>query len=566
MGGDGREMVRRTAKARLAGLLFVLALLIIGCASAASEPTAPVRLEGTVTRIAVPATAPGQPEPTTAPAGQATQTAGPPAESLPHPESPQVPAGALPPPTLFDLSWDDPAPFEAGLIAEEAAALELLAAATVYHLDLALSPDLHSVAARQELRYTNREELALDEIYLHLFPNLLGGWVRITDLAANGAPAPFRLLSSGALLALPLDRPLAPGEQIVVQMGFEVGVPAEPGSNYGVLAVVDEVLALAHFYPQVAVFDHQGWNIDPPPPNADPTHADAAFYLVRIHAPLEQTIVTSGVEITREESGDSQILTVAAGPARDFYIASSARYHVTSRQIGPVTLNSYGFPEFTQHNRQVLDVAAAALESLSRQIGPYAYTELDIVPTFNLAFGVEYPGVAVLNARLYDPDATINNNPTELHFESTIAHEIGHQWFYNVVGNDQLDEPWLDESLTQYVTYLYYLDVRGQAAAETFRRSFFSRWDRVNRDAIPIGLPAGEYGALTYGSIVYGRGPLFFEALSETMGDETFLAFLRDYYQRFKWEIATGRALKELAERHCACDLSLLFAEWVGEP
>jgi aminopeptidase N len=173
----------------------------------------------------------------------------------------------------------------------------------------------------------------------------------------------------------------------------------------------------------------------------------------------------------------------------------------------------------------------------------------------------------VLNARLYDPDQTISGSPTGIFFESTIAHEAGHQWFYNLVGNDQLDEPWLDEALTQYVTYLYYRDVYGPSAADSFRQSFLSRWDRVDRAEIPIGLPAVDYyGGPTYGAIVYGRGPLFFEALAEEMGPQAFETFLKDYTQQHKWGIGTGEALRDLAESHSDWDLSAVFAEWVYEP
>ncbi|MGW8319698.1 MAG: M1 family aminopeptidase, partial [Candidatus Promineifilaceae bacterium] len=137
---------------------------------------------------------------------------------------------------------------------------------------------------------------------------------------------------------------------------------------------------------------------------------------------------------------------------------------------------------------------------------------------------------------------------------------------YNVVGNDQINEPWLDESLTQYVTYLYFVDEYGRAGAAPFEQSFYARWDRVGRADIPIGLPAGDYEDAAYSGIIYGRGPLFFEALANQMGQETFSAFLRDYYEQNKWGITTGEELKALAEAHCACDLSPLFAEWVGEP
>ena len=89
------------------------------------------------------------------------------------------------------------------------------------------------------------------------------------------------------------------------------------------------------------------------------------------------------------------------------------------------------------------------------------------------------------------------------------------------------------------------------------------QWGRVDNAEIPIGMPVWAYSGREYGAIVYGRGPLFVETLAKTMGQETFDAFLRDYYETHKWGIATADSLKGLAESHCNCDLTQLFADWV---
>jgi aminopeptidase N len=146
--------------------------------------------------------------------------------------------------------------------------------------------------------------------------------------------------------------------------------------------------------------------------------------------------------------------------------------------------------------------------------------------------------------------------------EGTVAHEVGHQWFYNLVGNDQLDDPWLDEALTQFATLQYFTDEYGVPGENGFRASLEDRWARVDRAEIPIGLPVAEYDG-TYGAIVYGRGPLFFVALREEMGKEAFDAFIREYTAEHSWGIATPELLQSLAEEHCACQLDGLFNEWV---
>ncbi|MCB0181952.1 MAG: hypothetical protein KDI62_27240, partial [Anaerolineae bacterium] len=135
--------------------------------------------------------------------------------------------------------------------------------------------------------------------------------------------------------------------------------------------------------------------------------------------------------------------------------------------------------------------------------------------------------------------------------------------FYSLVGNDQVDEPWLDEALAQYATILYYHDVYDEQAAAGFSRSLERRWARVGQADIPIGLPVRDYSVDEYSGIIYGRGPLFIAHLAETMGQATFDEFLQDYYTTYRWRIATGDDFKQLAEQHCQCNLTPLFETWV---
>jgi aminopeptidase N len=181
------------------------------------------------------------------------------------------------------------------------------------------------------------------------------------------------------------------------------------------------------------------------------------------------------------------------------------------------------------------------------------------------ALGIEYPGIMGIALDLYDPNETVAGLPSRIMMEGTVAHEVAHQWFYNAVGNDQIDEPWLDEAMAQYLTGLYYADTHGESTVQRYRASWNSRWDRVDRADIPIGMPASAYVDNEYGAIVYGRGPLFVTALAKEMGQETFDEFLRDYYESHKWGIGTSDAFKQLAEHHCQCDLTVLFEEWVYE-
>jgi aminopeptidase N len=168
-----------------------------------------------------------------------------------------------------------------------------------------------------------------------------------------------------------------------------------------------------------------------------------------------------------------------------------------------------------------------------------------------------------ITSRIYEIDQNFGNVPASVFLESTVAHEVGHQWFYNLVGGDQLDDPWLDESLTQFATLQYYADEYGAGGEQGFRYSLEERWGTVERKTIPIGLPVSEYFGAEYSAIVYGRGPLFFLALREQMGTQAFDAFLNEYTTTLAWDIATPDFLQSLAEKHCSCDLDTIFDEWV---
>jgi len=482
--------------------------------------------------------------------------------STPAPPTPTETV-APPTPTAETGSWDDLSVFQDGLISAERSSLSDQKGASIYHIDYTLSNDLASLSGEQMVHYTNREDVSLDEIQVRLLPNALGGEMKVSSVKVDGINLEPIYDLENSLLRIGLNLSLPPGESVDLSFEFSVRVPTEIETNYGLLAYFDGVLTLAHTYPMIAVYDDEGWNAEIPPNQGDPTYADASFFLVTVDAPQQVVLVGSGREISREENGSRQIVTFAAGPARDFYVVASPDYERTSRTVGEVTFNSYA-PENAQAGSEMaLDIAIEAVNLFDQRYALYPYTEFDIVSTPTFALGIEYPGVIAITNRIYESDGQLSDVSNRDLMESTVVHEAGHQWFYNLVGNDQLDDPWLDESLTQFVTWQYYSDRYGASGARGFEQYLRSRWARVDNEDIPIGLPVAAYDGVQYGAIVYGRGALFFDAMREQMGTDSFDAFMQDYTVSNTWKIATGAGMQALAEEHCNCDLTSLFQEWV---
>jgi aminopeptidase N len=280
-----------------------------------------------------------------------------------------------------------------------------------------------------------------------------------------------------------------------------------------------------------------------------------AFYAVTVKAPKSLLVAATGQQVSNEAQGGTQTLSYEAGPARDFYIAASTKFQVITKQAGDVTLSFYFKDGHKPAAQNALNIAAEALDDFGKRYAPYPYTELDFVETPTYALGIEYPGIIAITDQIMNAD--------DNYLEGTVAHEVGHQWFYNLVGNDQLDDPWLDESLTQFATMEYFSDEYGQRGYDIYHSELVDNWAYIGSENIAVGKPVADYTEAEYVAIVYGRGGLFFEALRSEMGAETFDAFLKEYTEAMTWKISTPDILKEYAEKHCNCDLTPLFDEWI---
>jgi hypothetical protein len=507
------------------------------------------------------------------PAAESTNTTAPANTPAPPTEAPEVvntPDSTLdtplplPDPELFPTPWGNRSDFTANLVSSDQGVLAEDLSVSVYHLELTISSDYRRMMGREEVLYTNRETITLNEIVFRLYPNLLGGNATVSNLRVNGGEVSPILELEDTILRVPLAQPLAPGEAVVVSMSFDVEIPDNPEGNYGSFTFLDGTLALAHAYPMIAEYTEEegGWEAEIPAASGDIIYASSSYYRVRLTTPATAVVAASGIGVEESNDGTNRTVVYTAGPVRDFYIAMSENYVISEITVGETVVRSYTYSD-PEIGEEVLEQSAASLETFNDLIGNYPFTELEVAETPNLALGIEYPGVIVLTNRLYDPTTQTSSGNLAAVRESTVAHEVGHQWFYSTVGNDQLDEPWLDESLAQYITYRYFIAQYGPQASAGFLASLEGRWSGVGERPIPVGLPVSDYTPQEYGAIVYGRGPIFFINLEEVIGLETVDAFLKAYYANHKFGIAATETLKADLEAACGCDLTSEFEEWI---
>jgi hypothetical protein len=489
---------------------------------------------------------PARPPPTATPLPSPTPQPLSPSSPTPRPTLPILPTPApTVRPTAAPVVPPSTPPGDAGalapsLIASEREALAALDDPPHYTLDVRVDFEALTVAGTVEILYTNNEREALEAIYLRLYPNAEHyeeGETRIDAVNVDGVAADFGFEDQArTVLVVPLPAPLPPKAQSTLQIAFSVSVPRR-SDRFG----YDEgVMSLGHWYPMLAVYDDEGWNRDPYVALGDAFYSDVAFFTVHLTVPEDAVVAATGVEVGQVlHRPPRATITYVSGATRDFALALSREYEAVSAQVGETTVTSYYLPGHEQGGQQALQVAADALEVYNARFGLYPYTELDVAETAFVIMGspggMEFPGIVFISSEFYRPGSFFASE-----MDTVVAHEVAHQWWYGVVGNNQVDEPWLDEAFATYASIVYFEDAQDDAAAEAALWSQavlpYQLGQMLGGDG-PLQRSLLDYDGnlLIYQPIVYGKGALFLARLRELLGDDEFFALMQHHYQAHKY-------------------------------
>jgi aminopeptidase N len=172
---------------------------------------------------------------------------------------------------------------------------------------------------------------------------------------------------------------------------------------------------------------------------------------------------------------------------------------------------------------------------------------------------MEYPGVTLLSDRIYTPDQ-------KWRLDITAAHEVAHQWWYGVVGNDILNEPWLDEALATFSSGVYVEDVDGEAAFRAQYEQWVERYETGQRNGTVgrINWPVMRFrNSWDYVTTVYYEGAIFLERLRGEIGDTALFGALQQYYQTFGYRQAASEDFLGAIEQASGRHLDDFYARWL---
>jgi hypothetical protein len=433
------------------------------------------------------------------------------------------------------------------LVASRAAPANAAPAVPLPHYDLAVQVDMDaaSLTAREVLRFSNTFGVALDRL---VFKTPAGAVASLNVFAAlvDGQAVSWAVDPSGSVLDLVLNTSLAPGEATSVELDWSVQIPQQPGR----LSAADDVISLGNWFPTLAV--HRGdWDRRPYSAIGDPFFTEVADFDLQLDLSRPAAVAFTG-DLIRQDGASWQI---AARSVRDLAVAISPDYQRLDTQIaGGPDVSVYALD--ADRAQAELDAARTFVAAYAALVGPYPLATLRVAETgLQPAFaGMEYPGIVFVSVG-------IGPRASQAVLHGIVAHEVAHQWFYALIGDDELADPWLDEAFATY------LPVEASESAPAQLSGVAGNVLGAAGDGPSIDQGIFDFqGNGQYASVVYGRGARFLAELRQTMGDPAWVSFLRMLYATYADKVETPRAVLDLACRAApSTDLAPLIAQYTRD-
>ncbi|MER8030210.1 M1 family aminopeptidase [Streptomyces bauhiniae] len=387
----------------------------------------------------------------------------------------------------------------------------------------------------QSATFTNASATALSEVYLRLWDNYHGTCsappIKVSNVTGGTAGD---LSVACTALKITLPAPLAQGQSATI--GFDLGITVPDGADRfghdGAFSFIGNAL------PVLAVRDGAGWHLDPYTNNGESFYSLAADFKVTLDHPSTLLVPATGTSTDTPGSSGRTVTTATASKVRDFAWAAGPFSKVSGTSPGGVPVNVYSVSGISSANAQsMLSTAKSAVDAHAGRFGAYPYGELDAVIDNNFWFGgMEYPGFVL-----------------DLVSTTALTHEIGHQWWYGIVGDDEYNTPWLDESFTDYATDL----AQGKTGSGC--------WNSVSwassAEKITNSMAYWDAHSSRYSTVVYGYGKCALHDLRRVLGDTAMAKLLKDYAAAHWYGVSTTAEFKAAAQAATGTDLTSFWTQ-----
>jgi len=423
---------------------------------------------------------------------------------------------------------------------------------TRYFIDVNIDYYNRFVTASSRAMYTNKSNHAINEMVFIVYPAIFQAVYTRSVEFGDGTPIENFYWESHRMV-IPLAQPLQPGETIEIVHNYDLYMP-ERG---GVFSHSGKQLNLSYWFPFIPPYDaEKGWIAHEISANNSTFIGEylvfepADYSVALTFSDRRENFKIAAPAKAKEQDG---VITYQLELARTFTLSISDQFTVVERQVGETTIQSITFNEHASVADTVADVAVQAFSLYSELYGPYG-RDLLTVAEFNSDIGMEFDGIIFLSPYFYN---LYPGNPrSNIHVYT--AHEIAHQWFFGIVGNDQAMEPWLDEAFATYSERLFY-ERFYQDHLDWYWENYVTGHNPHGKIDITIYFGGDLF---EYRDIVYRNGALFLHDLRAQMGDEVFFNFIQAYVNKNRHQIATSADFFSLLDDYADSDLSPLIEDY----
>lgn len=435
----------------------------------------------------------------------------------------------------------------------------------VYDIDLAYDGG-STAQLKEEILFTNNTGDTLTDISLHLYPNAFSegassppyfaadrnkffyngesfGKIEISCVELNRKTSEYEICGTdNTILRIPY-KPKA-GETVTLSVTATLTLPA-CNARFG---VTESTVNFTGFYPVLCHYENGTPRTEGYTAAGDPFFSDISSFYVTADVPEKFMAAASG-EVTEHSVTDGkQRLEITAENVRDFALVLSEDFevHTDSAALpsGDVKINYFCLSD--KEAKDTLTLAADALRVFSDAFGEYPYSSFTVVQAPMGAGGMEFGTLVTVDPSVAD----------RTEYERTVVHETAHQWWFGLVGSDQLNSPWMDEGLTEFSTAYYFRRTGDKTSYDELVSSAAAYYALYERMPSEIGfdsamnrplssyLTNGEYVAVTY-----CKGLLLFDTLLTLAGENTMLRALAEYCSSNAYSVASQKDLSAAFER-----------------
>ncbi|MET8954214.1 M1 family aminopeptidase [Streptomyces sp. NPDC004393] len=408
-------------------------------------------------------------------------------------------------------------------------------AAPAYTVSLSSNNSGTVWTGHESATFTNASATALSEVYLRLWDNYHGTCsappITVSNVTGGTAGA---LSVACTALKIDLSTPLAQGQSATI--GFDLGITVPSGADRfghdGAFNFIGNAL------PVLAVKDGAGWHLDPYTNNGESFYSLAADFKVTLDHPTTLLVPATGSSVETPGSSGRTITTATASKVRDFAWAAGPFSKISGTSPAGTSVNVYSVSGISSSDAQsMLSTAKSAVDTHASRFGAYPYGELDAVIDNNFWFGgMEYPGFVL-----------------DLVSTTALTHEIGHQWWYGIVGDDEYNSPWLDEAFTDYATDL--------AQNKTGTNCWNSVSWASSAEKITNSMAYWDAHSSRYSTVVYGYGKCALHDLRRVLGDSAMTQLLKSYAAAHWYGVSTTAEFKAAAQAATTTDLTSFWTQ-----